>query len=182
MAEITELLTEWTNGNKDALNKLIPLVYNELHYIAHRHLRKENSSLQTSALINELYLQFVKWEGANWNCRGQFFGVSARIMRNIMVDYARKRDSLKRGGDYQRISLDDALNILDEKSISLTELDDALNSLEKIDAKLCQIIELRFFCGLTCQEVAEILGTSAATVHREETIAKHWLLRELKRK
>jgi RNA polymerase sigma factor (TIGR02999 family) len=182
---ITELLLKWSNGDKEAVDELIPLVYDELHRLAYGQLRYEfqNQSLQPTALINEAYIRLVNWEDVDWKNRAHFLGVAAQLMRNILVDYARKRIAAKRGGaDQQRISLNDALGLSDMRSSDLLALDDALSSLSKIDPQQSRIIELRYFGGLTCKEAGEVLGISAATVNREEFLAKHWLLRELSNK
>jgi RNA polymerase sigma-70 factor, ECF subfamily len=179
---ITELLLKWSNGDQEAVDELIPLVYDELHRLAYSCLRNEyqNQSLQPTALINEAYIRLVNWKEMDWKNRSHFFGVAAQLMRNILVDYARKRFAAKRGGvDKQRISLNDALGLSDMRTSDLIALDDALKSLSKIDPQQSRIIEMRYFGGLSCKEAGEVLGVSASTVNREEMVAKHWLLREL---
>jgi RNA polymerase sigma-70 factor, ECF subfamily len=179
---ITQLLLKWSKGDREAVDELIPLVYDELHRLAYGSLRNEfqNQSLQPTALINEAYIRLINWKDVDWKNRAHFFGVATQLMRNILVDYARKRVAAKRGGaDKQRITLDDAFGLPDMRSSDLLTLDDALNSLSKIDPQQSRIIELRYFGGLTCKEAGEVLGISAATVNREELLAKHWLLREL---
>lgn len=181
--EITELLKAWSGGNQAALERLIPLVYEELHRLAKRHLAGEwrRHSMQTTALVNEAYLRLVAAQGVQWQDRAHFFGISARLMRQILVDFARARRRLKREGAVHQVTLDDALNVAEARDGDLVALDDALTALATIDPRKSQVVELRFFGGLTNEEIAEVLGISPATIKREWQTAKVWLLRELRR-
>lgn len=185
--EITLLLRAWNDGDKAALKQLTPLVYQELHRLAHRHLAREQADvgLQTSALVNEAYLRLVDARAVNWQNRAHFFGVSARLMRQILVDFARQRDSLKRGGEVSVVGLEDApnqgLDIAQARSADLVALDDALNVLSTLNERQSQIVELRFFGGLTEEEIAEVLHVSERTVRSDWRVARAWLQRELSR-
>ena len=185
--EITQLLRAWNAGDEAALAQLTPLVYQELHRLAHRHLAKERQahSLQTSALVNEAYLRLVNAHQVNWQNRAHFFGVSARLMRQILVDFARQRDSLKRGGAISLIGLEDTPNqgadLAQTRSADLIALDEALKLLATLHERQSQIVELRFFGGLTEQEIAEVLHISERTVRSDWRIARAWLQRQLAR-
>lgn len=185
--EITLLLRAWNGGDEAALEALTPLVYQELHRLAHRHLARERGdvSLQTSALVNEAYLRLVDVKQVNWQNRAHFFGVSARLMRQILVDFARQRDSLKRGGEVSVVGLEDTpnqgLDIAQTRSADLVALDDALNVLSTLNERQSQIVELRFFGGLTEEEIAEVLHVSERTVRSDWRVARAWLQRELAR-
>jgi RNA polymerase sigma-70 factor, ECF subfamily len=185
--EVTLLLRAWNGGDASALEKLTPLVYQELHRLAHRHLAGEGQehSLQTSALVNEAYLRLVDAQQVNWQNRAHFFGVSARLMRQILVDIARQRDSLKRGGAVSVVALEDTpkqgLDIARTRSADLVALDDALNLLATLNPRHSQIVELRFFGGLTEPEIAEVLHISERTVRSDWRVARAWLQRELSR-
>lgn len=185
--EITLLLRAWNGGDEAALEALTPLVYQELHRLAHRHLARERGdvSLQTSALVNEAYLRLVDVKQVNWQNRAHFFGVSARLMRQILVDFARQRDSLKRGGEVSVVGLEDTpnqdLDIAKTRSADLVALDDALNVLSTLNERQSQIVELRFFGGLTEEEIAEVLHVSERTVRSDWRMARAWLQRELSR-
>ncbi|MEP6703859.1 MAG: sigma-70 family RNA polymerase sigma factor, partial [Acidobacteriota bacterium] len=182
--QITAMLREWGGGDREALEKLMPLVYNELHKQAARYLRRErpNHTLQTTALIHEAYVKLVDQREANWESRNHFFAIAAQAMRRILIDYARARRQEKRGGDNVTLALDDAaLIITDERDIDLLALDQALNRLAKIDEQQVRIVELRYFSGLSLDETAEAIGISRATVAREWSVAKSWLRRELTR-
>lgn len=180
---VTELLHAWSGGDDQALEKLIPLVYAELHRIAERSLRRMNRgvTLQPTALINEAFIKLIGQDRSQWQNREQFFGVAANLMRRILLDYARKRRAVKRGSGQVRFTLDDALEISDEKAAELIALDDALLSLEKIDPAKSRIVELRYFGGLTVEETALALDISVTTVVRQWRAARLWLYRELNR-
>ncbi|MEP7336776.1 MAG: ECF-type sigma factor [Acidobacteriota bacterium] len=185
--EITFLLRAWNGGDEAALETLTPLVYQELHRLAHRHLAREwqDHSLQTSALVNEAYLRLVDVKQVDWQNRAQFFGISARLMRQILVDFARQRDSHKRGGEVSIVGLDDTpnqgLDIARTRSAELVALDDALTLLATLNERHSQIVELRFFGGLTEVEIAEVLHVSERTVRSDWRVARAWLQRELSR-
>ncbi|MGQ0763281.1 MAG: sigma-70 family RNA polymerase sigma factor [Acidobacteriota bacterium] len=179
--DVTQLLIDWTNGDEAALQKLIPLVYDELHRLAHRYMRREAADhvLQTSALVNEAYLRLVNQKKTRWQNRAQFFGVAAQLMRRILVDYARKQNNLKRGGEAQRVTLDAASLALHEQAADVLALNEALQSLTEIDRRQGQLVELRFFGGLTIEETAEVMELSPGTVMREWTFAKAWLCKRM---
>lgn len=179
--EITQLLRAWGNGDEEALEALMPLVYQELHRRARRYMAREQSAktLQTTALINEVYLRLVDFKQMSWNDRAHFFAVCARLMRRILTDFARARHYGKRGGDARRVSFDEALVVQREPSAEFVALDDALNSLAAVDPRKSQVVELRFFGGLSVEETAEVLKVSPETVMRDWRLAKVWLLREL---
>jgi RNA polymerase sigma factor (TIGR02999 family) len=182
--EITQILREWSEGNREALERLLPLVYNELHRQASRYLRRERPghTLQTTALINEAYLKLIEQKNVAWQGRTHFFALAANAMRQILVDYARTKHRLKRGGEMQKLHLDEALAIAaDERNIDLMALDEALTRLEKIDRQQARIVELRYFSGLSLEETAEALHISRATAAREWAMARAWLHRELTR-
>jgi RNA polymerase sigma factor (TIGR02999 family) len=175
------MLVAWSNGDKSALERLIPLVHDELHRLAHRYMNRERPGhmLQTSALVNEAYLRLVDASHVRWQNRAHFFAVSAQLMRRILVDFARSRNYLKRGGDPVQVSLDEALAISPEQNPDLVALDEALNALAAIDERKSRVVELRFFGGLNIEETAEVLNVSIDTVMRDWRLAKVWLLREL---
>jgi RNA polymerase sigma factor (TIGR02999 family) len=179
--DITELLLAWNHGDEQALERLVPLVQDELHRLAHHYMRGERPDhvLQTTALVNEAYLRLVDSSRVRWQNRAHFFAVSAQLMRRILVDFARARQKLKRGGDLVRLTLDDALVIAREPSADLIALDDALKTLAAFDERKSRVVELRFFGGLSVEEAAEVLNVSAITVMRDWGLAKVWLLREL---
>jgi RNA polymerase sigma factor (TIGR02999 family) len=181
--DITELLQAWSQGETSALEKLTPLVYKELHRLAHRYMSFENPghTLQTTALVNEAYLRLVS-NRATWQNRTHFFAISAQLMRQILVDFARSRHQLKRGGKVPRVSLDEALVSAQEPDADLVALDDALTALTAVDSRKSQVVELRFFGGLSVEETAEVLKVSVDTVLRDWRLAKLWLLREMSRK
>ena len=181
--EVTQLLMDWGKGDAQALNQLMPLVYNELHRIAGRYLRNErpNHTLQTTALINEAYVRIVDGKSVKWQDRAHFFGVAAQIMRHILVDHARSSRSAKRGGGVQKLTLDEAVAGSQERNLDLVALNDSLNSLAQIDPQQSRIIELRFFGGLTIEETAEVMSISPATVKRDWNMAKAWLYGEINR-
>jgi RNA polymerase sigma factor (TIGR02999 family) len=178
---ITQLLRRWTDGDKDAADELMPLVYDELRRTAHAYLNRErrNITLEATALVHEAYLRLVDQQDMRFQCRTQFFGLAARLMRNILVDRARERGALKRGGDQYRLSLTKVDRFLDAPDVDLLGLDDALKRLAELNPRHSEIVELRFFAGLTIDEAAEVLGVSHATVEREWRFARAWLHREL---
>lgn len=179
--EVTTLLMNWNGGEAEALDRLLPLVYDELRRIAGRYLRKERQdhTLQTTALVHEAYLRLIDQNQANWQNRAQFFGVAAQMMRRILVDHARGHTADKRGGGVAKLSLDEAIEIAEQREVDLIALDDALNTLAQLDEQQCRVVELRFFGGLTVEEVAEVMKLSPATIKREWSMAKAWLHREL---
>jgi RNA polymerase sigma factor (TIGR02999 family) len=179
--EVTRLLKAWTAGDERALEKLTPLVYQELHRVARRCMAKERSShtLQTTALVNEVYLRLVDCGQINWQDRAHFFAVSAQLMRRILVDFARSRDYQKRGGGVAKVSFDEVASVCNEPDPNMVALDDALNTLAEVDERKSKVIELRFFGGLNVEETAEVLSVSAQTVMRDWRLARAWLLREL---
>jgi RNA polymerase sigma factor (TIGR02999 family) len=179
--EVTQLLLAWSGGEESALEKLVPLVYGELHRLAQRYMAKEQpgQTLQTTALVNEAYLRLVDSRQANWQNRAHFFAVSAQMMRRILVDRARSRRSLKRGTGATPLELDEALLVTDGRSAGLVALDDALKNLTALDPRKGHVVELRFFGGLSVQETAEVLKVSKDTVMRDWKLAKSWLRREL---
>ena len=179
--EVTRLLLAWNEGDENALEKLVPLVYQELRRLAKRQMRREHSdhTLQTTALINEAYLRLVDLRNVHWQNRAHFFALCARLMRRILVDLARSRHYAKRGGGAQPVELDESLVVSPAHSTDLVAVDDALKALAKVDARKAQVVELRFFGGLTVEEAAEVLKVSPETVQRDWKLAKAWLLREL---
>lgn len=181
--EVTDLLLAWNQGQSSALNQLIPLVHGELRQLAHRYMAGERPghSLQTTALVNEAYLRLVDCSRVQWQDRAHFLAVSARLMRRVLVDIARSRGYMKRGGGVRRLSLEQSPNILRPTDPNLIALDDALNALAAIDPRKTQVIELRFFGGLTAEEAAEVLRVSPDTVLRDWKLAKAWLHKELTR-
>jgi RNA polymerase sigma factor (TIGR02999 family) len=178
---VTQLLGEWSNGNDQAMQKLFPLVHPELHRLAHHYMSRERTghTLQTTAVLNEAYLQLVDNTKPVWQGRTHFIAAAAQIMRHIMVDHARKHQSLKRGGGALRVTLDEGALITETRAQELLDLDEALEKLAAQDARKSQIVELRYFGGLTVEETAEFLKMSRRTVEREWTAAKAWLYREL---
>jgi RNA polymerase sigma-70 factor, ECF subfamily len=179
--EVTRLLLAWNDGDEGALEKLVPQVYQELRRLAKRQMRGEHPdhTLQTTALINEAYLRLVDLRNIQWQNRAHFFALCARLMRRILVDFARSRHYAKRGGGAQPISLEESLVVSPAQSTDLVAVDDALKALAKVDARKAQVVELRFFGGLTVEETAEVLKVSPETVQRDWKMAKAWLLREL---
>jgi RNA polymerase sigma factor (TIGR02999 family) len=179
---ISELLDAWSGGDREAWNRLVPLVYNELRGQAHRFLRHERAghSLQTTALVHETYLKMVEQREVRWDNRKHFFWLAAEIMRRILVDYARQRNRQKRGGEIELLPLDSTFQIAaEETEIDLLALDEALNKLAQFDAQQAKVVELRFFSGLNIEETAEALSVSPATVKRDWAMAKAWLFHEL---
>ena len=180
--EVTLLLTRWANGNQQAFDELTPLVYKELRQLAASYLRKERQdhTLEPTALVHEAYLRLVDQKNPNWQSRSHFFGVAARLMRQILVDYARRRHAGKRGGSKVRISLKEAVSFRHERSRDFLALDSSLNALEKIDARKCRAVELRYFGGLSMDEIALALDVSAITVRRDLRMAEAWLQHEMR--
>lgn len=181
--EVTQLLVAWGNGDQAALDQLMPLVYSELHRLAHRHIKKERPghTLQTSALLNEAFLRLVDQRDVQWQGRAHFFSIAAQMMRRILVDYARSRRFAKRGGDAHHVSFDEELVVSRQPSADVLQLHDALNELANIDERKSKIVELKFFGGLSIEETAEVLGVSPGTVMRDWTLAKAWLRIAMKR-
>jgi RNA polymerase sigma factor (TIGR02999 family) len=181
--DVTQLLVAWGNGDQAARDELMPLVYAELHRLAHRHIKKERPghTLQTSALVNEAFVRLVDQRDVHWQSRAHFFGIAAQMMRRILVDYARKRRFAKRGGDQLQVSLNEELVAANQRSADVVLLDDALTQLAEIDERKSKVVELKFFGGLSIEETAEALGVSPGTVMRDWTLAKAWLRRAMSR-
>jgi RNA polymerase sigma factor (TIGR02999 family) len=175
------MLLAWSQGDRSALDQLIPLVYDELRRLAEHYLGQERRGhmLQTTALVNEAYLRLIDASQVRWQNRAHFFAVSAQLMRRVLVDFARSHHQLKRGGDAHRVSLDEALMMSEERGADLVALDDALSALSALDGRQSQVVELRFFGGLSVEETAEVLKISPTTVRRDWTLARAWLHREL---
>jgi RNA polymerase sigma factor (TIGR02999 family) len=184
LREVTRLLQEWQEGDREALDRLIPLVYDELHRLASRHLAREwrPNRLQTTVVLNEAYLKLVGQREVSWQNRGHFFAVAAQLMRRIVIDHARRQAREKHGGTVLHVELDEALGVSRNRDVDAVDalaLDRALQKLERLDPDQGRIVELRFFGGLTVEETASVLRISAATVKREWALAKGWLHREL---
>lgn len=181
--DVSELLIAWGNGDEKALNKLMPLVYQELRGIAARFMRRENPghTLQTSALVNEAYIRLIDQKKVQWQNRAHFFGVAAQAMRRILVDHARRRASLKRGGNVTKLSLKEDAVLSPERAAELISLDKALKTLAESDPQKCRIVEMKFFGGLSTEEIAEVEKVSTSTIEREWRKAKAWLYREIEK-
>jgi RNA polymerase sigma factor (TIGR02999 family) len=179
--EVTVLLVDWSNGDKSALEKLIPLVYDELRRIARHYMRRERSdhTLQSAALVNEAYLKLIDCSRVGWQNRAHFFAVAAQLMRRILIDHARARNYGKRGGGAHKVSLDEAAVLSNERAAELIAIDTALTNLEALDPRKSRIVELRFFGGLNLEETAEVMGISSPTVQREWRKARAWLYQEV---
>ena len=179
--QVTQLLRAWSEGEQGALDRLVPVVYDELHRMAQRHLADERPghTLQTSALVNEVYLRLVDSTHTSWQNRAQFFAVCAQAMRRILVDWARSRQSVKRGGEIRPLQLEEALVVAEAPGKDWVALDEALKALAAVDARKSQVVEMRFFGGLSVEETAEVLKVSNETVLRDWKLAKSWLRREL---
>jgi RNA polymerase sigma factor (TIGR02999 family) len=177
------LLLDWREGDQEALNRLIPLVHQELKRLARHYMRRERAghTLQTSALVNEAYIQLIDYKRVQWKDRSHFLAVAAQVMRRILIDYARSRQSLKRGAGARKVSLDEAATLADERAAEMIALDEALTSLAKLDPRKSRIVELRYFGGLEIEETAQVIGISPATVKREWNSARLWLHREINR-
>jgi RNA polymerase sigma-70 factor (ECF subfamily) len=182
-SEVSLLLQGWRNGDQKALDALLPLVYKELHRLAHFQLRKErpNHTLQSAALVHEAYLRLVGLNPPQWESRTHFFAIAAQLMREILVDYARRHRAAKRGGGAGNLSLDGAVMLSRQKDVDVLSLDDALKALAKIDPRQSRVVELRFFAGLSLEEISEVLEIAPATVQRDWTAARAWLHREISR-
>jgi len=178
---VTELLLASSEGDKAALDALMPAVYDELRRLAQKYLSREraNHTLQTTALVHEAYLRLIDQKAVNWQNRAQFFGIAAQMMRRILINHANQRQAQKREGSATRISLDDAISFFEKRELDLLALNEALNELAALDSQQAQIVEMRFFGGLTTEEIAEVLGVSAATTKRDWDSAKLWLRRQL---
>lgn len=182
--EITQLLLAWGNGDQTALDQLMPLVHSELHKLAKRYMNRQRPghTLQTTALVNEAYLRLIDSSRVQWQNRAHFFAISAQLMRRILVDFARARRNLKRGGGAQQITFDEAMEVSYERGAELIALDDAMKTLAKLNPRQSQVVELRHFGGLSEEETAEVLKLSTRTVRRDWNLARTWLYRELNRK
>ena len=178
---ITHILKEWSDGDRQALDRLTPLVYEELRHQAARYLRRERPghTLQTTALINEAYLRLIDAKDVQWQSRAHFFAIAANLMRRILVDHSRRRDVEKRGGSQIRLTLDEALAIAPETDVDVLAIDEALNRLANLDPQQARVVELRFFSGLNVEETATALGVSPKTVKRDWSVARAWLRREI---
>ena len=179
--QVTQLLQAWSQGEESALEKLVPLVHEELHRLAHAYMGREHPGhvLQTTALVNEAYLRLTDSKPQRWQNRAHFFAISAKLMRQILVDFARSRHRQKRGAGIQPVSLDEALVLTNEREPDLVALDDALNALAVVDQQKSQVVELRFFGGLSVEETAEVLKVSADKVMRDWSLSRSWLYREM---
>jgi RNA polymerase sigma factor (TIGR02999 family) len=179
--EVTQLLIAWSNGDRGALEKLMPLVYDELRRLARRYMNREPAghTLQTTALVNEAYLRLIEQKEVKWQNRAHFFAISAQLMRRILVSMARARQADKRGGEARQVSLDEAMVFSEERAAELVALDDAMNELAALDPRRSRVVELRYFGGLSVEETAEVLKVSPDTVMREWKRAKAWLYAEL---
>ena len=182
--DVTRLLRQWSRGDAQALEQLVPVLYNELQRLAHYHMRRERKghTLQTTALVNEVYLRLCGENGLQWENRAHFFAVAARMMRRILVDYSRRHSAAKRGGAASYVPLDHALAIPLQKEVDLLALDEALEELAAFDQRKCRVVEMRFFAGLQAKQIAAVLNTTEATVRRDWIIAKGWLYRYLEGK
>jgi len=179
---VTRLLLAWSDGDKSAMDQLMPLVYGELRRLAKQHMRRERAghTLQTTALIHEAYLRLIDASQVRLENRRHFFAVASRLMRQALVDLARERGSLKRGGAAERVSLDEALTVSSQRDDEFLALDEALCALAEFDARKSKVVEMRFFGGLSVEETAEALDVSVETVHRDWRLARSWLLRKLR--
>ena len=182
-SEVTLLLQGWRNGDRKALDALLPLVYKELHRLAHFQLRKERPghTLQSAALVHEAYLRLIGLNPPQWESRTHFFAIAAQLMRQILVDYARRHGAAKRGGGGCKLTLEEARVLSREKEVDMVALDDALRALAKIDPRQSKVVELRFFAGLSLEEISQALDIAPATVQRDWTAARAWLHREIVR-
>lgn len=178
---VTELLRDWQRGDRGALEKLTPLIYDELRRIAHRYAQRERNghTLQTTALVNEVYLRLARHEKPGWHDRGHFFAATAQVMRHILIDHARRRHYVRHGGELQQVPLAEASLMSDERAAELVALDEALNELKELDPRKSSVVELRYFGGLSLEETANALGVSLMTVRRDWRAAKAWLFRRI---
>jgi RNA polymerase sigma factor (TIGR02999 family) len=181
--QITQFLIDWSDGDRHALDRLVPVVHDELRRQAARYLRRErpDHTLQTSALINEAYIRLVDQKSVRWQNRAHFFGIAAQLMRRILVDHARGLHRAKRGGSAIKVPLEEAAGARPERSVDLVALDEALGKLAKIDEQQSRVVELRYFSGLSIEETAEVMNISPATVKRDWAVAKAWLRREIEK-
>src|SRR2546428_40297 len=176
------MLHDWSNGDREVRDKLIPIVYEELRRQASRYLQRERQghTLQTTALVHEAYVRLIDQAGVRWQNRAHFFGIAAEMMRRIVVDHARKRRAVKRGGDALKLTLNEAVNSAGERNLDLIAVDEALTKLAALDQQQARVVELRFFGGLNVEETAEVLSVSTRTVKRDWSVAKAWIRRELR--
>ena len=181
-ADVTSLLNKLAAGDQEAAAQLVPLVYEELRHLAARRLRHErpDHTLQATALVHEAYVKLAAQRDAKWQNRAQFFGVASQVMRRILVDYARGQQRIRRGGKQQKVSLDDVVLVSPDRTEEVLAVHESLSRLEKLDARQARIVELRYFGGLTVEEIAEVVGVSTKTVMRELNVAKAWLYGDLK--
>lgn len=179
--DVTRLLLDWGHGDQSALDSLLPLIYNELRRVADSYLRRDRPghTLQATALVNEAFLRLIDQNQVNWQNRTHFFGAAANLMRQILIQHARANHAAKRGGERQKLYLDEAGDVAQSSDLDLVALDDALHDLEAVAPRQCRIVELRYFGGLSIEETGEVLSISPATVKREWTMAKAWLRREI---
>ena len=182
-SQVTRLLQDWRAGERSASDALLPLVYDELRRQAHHHLRNErpHHTLQSAALVNEVYLRLVAQNLPKWKSRAHFFAIAAQLMRQILVDYARRHRASKRASGVCMLTLDDAVALPQRKNVDVVALDDALNALAEVDPRQSRVVELRFFAGLSLEETSEVMGIATATVQRDWTAARAWLHREISR-
>jgi len=180
--ELTELLLDWQQGDRSALERLTPLVYDELRRIAHSYMQRERNghTLETTALVNEAYLRLAGQQNIDWQSRAHFFAVTAQVMRHILIDHARRRQYTKHGGDLQQVDLDEASLMSRERAAELVALDEALDEFAKLDPRKSRVVELRYFGGLSLEETAEVLQISLMTVRRDWRAAKAWLFRRMR--
>ncbi|MFY9223874.1 MAG: sigma-70 family RNA polymerase sigma factor [Blastocatellia bacterium] len=180
---VTQLLIDWNGGDKTALEKLLPMIYHELHLLASRYLRRErpNHTIQATALVNEAYLRLIDQKQVQWQNRAHFFAIAAQMMRRILINYARDQHAAKRGGYTIKVSLNEAIGLANTQDLDLMALDEALDKLALTDSRKSRLIELWFFAGLTLEETAEVLGISLATAKRDWTLARAWLYRAIKK-
>lgn len=179
--DVTVLLRRWRSGDESAFDQLLPMIHDALHRLAHQYVNRERRghTLQTTALVNEAYLRLVEHQDVDWESRAHFLAVSARVMRHILVDYARQRASGKRGGGFKRITLDGEATVSAERAAELIALNDAMEALDKVNPRGCKVVELRYFGGMNNREAAEVLEISETTVERDWRLARAWLYREL---
>lgn len=180
---VTQLLIDWNGGDKNALEKLLPMIYQELHLLASRYLRRErpNHTIQATALVNEAYLRLIDQKQVQWQNRAHFFAIAAQMMRRILINYARDQHAAKRGGYTIKVSLNEAIGLANTQDLDLMALDEALDKLALTDSRKSRLIELWFFAGLTLEETAEVLDISLATAKRDWTLARAWLYRAIKK-
>jgi RNA polymerase sigma factor (TIGR02999 family) len=183
-SQVTKLLHDWRGGDRKALDALVPLVYDELRRLAHRHLRNErpDHTLQSTALVHEVYFRLVGQDLPEWEGRAHFFAIAAQLMRQILVDYARRHRASKRGSGVCMLTLEDAVALPLGKDVDVVALDDALNTLAEVDPRQSRVVELRFFAGLSLEETSAVMGIATATVQRDWTAARAWLHREISRR